>query len=366
MPMVRRGSRRRGGAAMRVPSGPSRRRRAETHGDRSRRRTRRWVGGGRRGRAWAGGVGAPTGRGRTAAARAGPRAARWRIDRGVGPPVGRMAGGAEQERRPEGEHVGGRPHQLAPRLLRGHELGRADHGTGDGEPAGGVADRGDPEVGEERAAGLVEQHVGGLDVAVDDPVPVGLGQGPEQGVGQDVDLAGGEGSVMGHLLAQGAAGEVGQDEDDVVAVVDDVEQGDDVRVAEARQSGGFSSDPVAGTMHLVGAAVQQQTLAGHQLSVSIDRQVDDAHPTAPEPALHLVLHGPVSLRAGRTAADPAVPGDRSSGNDVLETHLSHRCPYHASHREAADRTRWNDRCALGRCAPDVCERPTTGPRQETP
>ena len=175
-----------------------------------------------------------------------------------------------------------------------------------------------------------------------------------------------EGSVMGHLLAQGAPGQVGQDEDDVVAVVDDVEEGHDVRVAEARESGGFSSDPVAGTVHLVGAAVQQQTLAGHQLSVSIDREVDDAHPTAPEPALHLVLHGPVSLRAGRTAADPGVPGE-----DLPEmTSLKRTC-----HTDAPTMRRTGKRpigpvgtigVPPGRCAPDVCERPTTGPRQETP
>ena len=63
---------------------------------------------------------------------------------------------------------------------------------------------------------------------------------------------------------------------------------------------GFPSDAVAGPVHLVGAAVQQQPLAGDQVPARVDRQVDDAHPTAPESALHLVVHGPTSLRAGGT------------------------------------------------------------------
>ena len=127
-----------------------------------------------------------------------------------------------------------------------------------------------------------------------------------------------EGAVVGHLLGERATGEVGEHEHDVVAVVDDIEERDDVRVPELLESGGFSADALARLVHLVGAAVQEQALAGHQAAAGGDRQVDDAHAPAAESALHQVLHGPAILRDERCGATAGPGGHGPSGSKILE------------------------------------------------
>ncbi len=126
------------------------------------------------------------------------------------------------------------------RLLRCHVLGCADHRTGDGQPAGRVADRGDAEISEEGSALFIEQDVGGLDVAMDDALAMCGGQRAEQRVGQHVDLAGRQRTVVVDLVGERPSAEVGQHEYDIVAVVDDVEQWHHVRMIESGQRRGFA------------------------------------------------------------------------------------------------------------------------------
>ena len=93
---------------------------------------------------------------------------------------------AEKRRRPrehlvhhaaERVHVGAAVEGVAGRLLGAHVDRRADDEPGDGEPLvrGGADRAGDAEVGDDRVARL-EQHVAGLDVAVDDAVVVRVGE----------------------------------------------------------------------------------------------------------------------------------------------------------------------------------------------
>src|SRR5699024_624721 len=66
-------------------------------------------------------------------------------------------------------------------LLGGEVLGGAHHGLGGGHGAGGVRDRpGDAEVHHLHVAGVVDHHVAGLDVAVDDPGGRGVLEGGKQ------------------------------------------------------------------------------------------------------------------------------------------------------------------------------------------
>jgi hypothetical protein len=305
--------------------------------------------------------------------------------RRVDPAVRGVPGGAEQEGGAEGEHVTGGPDLLATRLLGGHVLRCPDHGARGREPAGGITQRRHPEIAEVGPSIGVEEHVGGLDVAVHDPVAMRLGERGEEGIGDEVDLAGRQGAVVSDLLGQGAAREVRQHEDDVVAVVHHVEERDDVRVPELRERGRLASDALAGLVHLVGAAVQQQALAGHQAPGRVDRQVDHTHAPAPEPALHHVLHGRTSLRA-RCALQAAGHRDdigrpaRDPGSDVAETHLSQPSPYDAMEPQSAAgilRRRTIHRRNLLRIrvelplveVPRRLRRPTGSPgrpRQETP
>ena len=80
-----------------------------------------------------------------------------------------LSGKGFQQQQPEGVDVDGRPDGLAGDLFRG-EVGRgADHQSGRRD-ARGIDEAGNAEVGELDAAASSEQNVGGLDVAVHEPL----------------------------------------------------------------------------------------------------------------------------------------------------------------------------------------------------
>jgi hypothetical protein len=210
---------------------------------------------------------------------------------GIALAVGALAGGGEQQGGAEGEHVGGGRDHLAPGLLGGHEPGGAHHHAGHGQAVGLVAAEGDAEVGQARLAPVVEQHVGGLDVPVDDPGPVGRRQRPQQPPGLALDLLGRGGTVLGHPLGQAPAREVGHDQDDLVALVDHVEQADHVGVVQPAQHLGLPQQPLAGPGDVGGRALQRQPLERDLLAVVGPGQVDDPHPAPAEPGDQVVGHG---------------------------------------------------------------------------
>ena len=189
-----------------------------------------------------------------------PAAARTMSSPGSPWPYGPVAGGGEQQGGAEREHVGGGRHGLAPGLLGRHEPRRADDHAGHREPVGLVAAERHAEVGEARLAPVVEQHVGGLDVAVDDALAVRGGQRRQQADGLALDLVGRGGAVLGHPLGQAAAGEVRHDEHDLVALVDDVERPTTLGWCEPAQDVGLAQQALAGAGDLGGGALQRQAL----------------------------------------------------------------------------------------------------------
>ena len=136
----------------------------------------------------------------------------------------------------------------------------------------------------------VEEHVARLDVAVHHAGPVGLGQRAAEGVGQALHLVRREPDRAGHPVGQGAAGEVRHHEGDLVAVVDDLEELDDVRVVEAGEHLGLPLDALPGPGDVLGGPVEGQALERDLGAVVPAAEVDDPHAAAPEPGHPLVAH----------------------------------------------------------------------------
>ncbi len=128
--------------------------------------------------------------------------------------------------------------------LRRDVRGRADELLGAGQ-ARGVGEAGDAEVGEHRvhlAAGLLQQDVGRLEVAVDHAVGVAGGERVRDLGGQQGGGDGGEGTVLPQVAVQvGAVDEV-HDEGEQIALDDQVPHPDDVRVGEPEQDGALPQE----------------------------------------------------------------------------------------------------------------------------
>jgi hypothetical protein len=119
---------------------------------------------------------------------------------------------------------------------------------------------------------------------------VRIGERAAEGIRDPLDLGGGYRALLGHPFRQGATGQVRHHEGDLVAVVDDLEQLDDVGVVQPGQHLGFPLDALAGSRHLVGRSLQRQALEGHLGAVVPAPEVDHPHAPAPEAGHPLVAH----------------------------------------------------------------------------
>ncbi len=180
-------------------------------------------------------------------------------------------------------------HGLAERLLGGDVVGRAEHPAVGGQPL--LVERsGDPEVGDLGRALLVDEHVLGLDVAVDDVTGMG---GAERA--RDLDPVGdGLGDRQPAHPADPLLERLALDvlEHDVrpALVLAGVDHADDVGMRELGDGSGLAAE----ALELVGVG---RDLAVHQLDrdLSLERRVqcavDRRHPARADPRLQSVAAG---------------------------------------------------------------------------
>ena len=238
---------------------------------------------------------------------------------------GRPAGERLVEDHPQRVEVGAAVDRPAARLLRRQVRRGAELHPRPGE--GGVAEHlGDAEVGQQQAVVLgAQEHVLRLDVAVDDPAPVGVVERGRRLPQVLARLRQAERALLAQAVVEGAPLDVGHHQVGGVvglAVVVDgedvgvVERGDRLRLAlEARQEVGVRGE--VGVEHLDRHAPLEQQIGGEEdlgeaalpdLPVEPVARVEDAA---------LVAHGAIAVsgafvRTSSTAPTWCTRGDRSS------------------------------------------------------
>ena len=248
---------------------------------------------------------------RVARGRLGLRVAVLREQRdGVGAGERRPPAQQLPQRRAERIEVGLRQRRGAGALL-GRLVVRRPRGGGGA--AGRIAgDHRDAEVAEARAAVGAEPDVVRLDVAVDDPVGVGVGERVGERPAGAQDLRGLEPPVRhgGEPLGERAAGHVARDDVQHAPVDDRVEHGDDVGVvAEPRHEARLAPHPLARLgADLAGAGARDRH---RPLERRVVGEPDLLRAAAPEHPLEDVAA--VDHRRGRRGLRGGRPGERRAG-----------------------------------------------------
>ena len=123
-----------------------------------------------------------------------------------------------------------------------------------------------------------------------DAVAMGDGQGLDQHPAHPGHLAGWEWTTTLDPVLQ-VLGQRREDEDDVAAVVDDVEDRHDPGMGEARQDLRLPAETLAGDAHLLRRAGQRHPLGGHPAAVAVDGELHHRRAPATEQANDVVTHG---------------------------------------------------------------------------
>ena len=143
----------------------------------------------------------------------------------------------------------------------------------------------DAEIGEDRRVVVTEQHVVGLDVAMDDAAGMGHVQRRAQ-LGQDGQALL-QAQAKRQALAQAAAVEVFHTDEVALRGLDHVMHGDDIAMAQPSQGMGFVHEALRHVGVAVDAAIEhlQRDLP---FQGQLGRQVDHGHRAPPQLAFELV------------------------------------------------------------------------------
>ncbi len=169
-----------------------------------------------------------------------------------------------------------------------------------------VARAGHPEVGQVGGPRLVEEHVARLQVPVHHASAMSFGESAPEGVGEPLDVDGRGRSVSSDPVRQRAPRQVGHDEGDLLAVLQDIQELHDVRVVEPGEHLGLPLDPLAGAGDLVGRSVEGEPLEGDLGAVRPSGQVDHSHAATAQLGHPLVAHVTKVTRADDASSSQVV------------------------------------------------------------
>ena len=174
-----------------------------------------------------------------------------------------------------------------------HELGgevgdRADqHAAGGGVLGLGVDRAGQAEVGDLDPAVVGQQHVLGLDVAVQDPGVVGGRERAEHRLDHRQRLGRRHRGFLADQVAQGQAGDVLHHQEQRAVVVAGVEDGDHVVVGQPGRRAGLALE-AAYELVVVGQALVHHLDRHRAVQAQVGGLVDGGHPAAGDLGAHAV------------------------------------------------------------------------------
>ena len=199
------------------------------------------------------------------------------------PGAGQQLEGDDRER----VAVARRGRRLAARLLRGEVPGRADDGARLGE-RGEVSGARDAEVGDLDPVVVVEQQVGGLDVAMDDPARV-RGVERRRGLAKPVERAAERLCALAREpVGERSSRQVLHDDVGPPLVLADVEDRDDARSVRQPRGGEALAREAPSDRFVVGEALGEDLHRDGPRQVRVLGAVDLAHPAAGDPLRALV------------------------------------------------------------------------------
>jgi hypothetical protein len=203
---------------------------------------------------------------------------------------GRVSGEHLVEHAAQGIHIGSRGNfPLAHRLFRAHVVRRAEGHAGLGHPGARSAHgQGDAEVGHQCGT-IVQQDVFGLDVAVDDPVPVGVVEGRRHLGGDSYRVVHRQLLLPADPVPHRFPFDIRHDIEEEAVGFAAVKEREDVRVLEVRGGGNFGKKSLrADDRGQFGAQYLHRHAA---IVLDVLSQVDGGHAALSELALEAVAVG---------------------------------------------------------------------------
>ena len=187
-----------------------------------------------------------------------------------------------------GVEVGAAVDGAAGDLLGAHVLRRAHQHAGLCEPRRAVVVAGDAKVDDHDLAGVVDQHVGGLDVSVHHALVVGRGEGCTHGAQDAGGFVGGEDAAGADAVFEHLASDVFHHEEAVVAVLRKGDQRHDPRMIQRRQRPRFEHKAL--TQIAVARQPRRQHLHRNALAAdAVNSEIDGTHAAATELPINRVV-----------------------------------------------------------------------------